>query len=45
MKNVTITLEDDVAGWARVQAAERNTSVFPAGGRALTPTYESRASL
>ena len=27
MKNVTITLEDEVARWARVQAAERNTSV------------------
>lgn len=27
MKNVTITLEDDIAHWARVRAAELNTSV------------------
>jgi len=27
MKNVTITLEEEVARWARVRAAERNTSV------------------
>ena len=27
MKNVTITLEDDVAQWARVWAAKKNTSV------------------
>ena len=27
MKNVTITLEDDVARWARVYAAENETSV------------------
>lgn len=27
MKNVTITLDDDVARWARIRAAERNTSV------------------
>ena len=27
MKNVTITLEEDVARWARIRAAERDTSV------------------
>ncbi len=27
MKNVTITLDEEVAHWARMQAAQRNTSV------------------
>ena len=27
MKNVTVTMEDDVADWARMEAARRNTSV------------------
>lgn len=27
MKNVTITLEDEVARWARIRAAERESSV------------------
>ena len=27
LRNVTITLEDEVARWARVKAAEENTSV------------------
>ena len=27
MKNVTITLEEEVASWARIRAAELNTSV------------------
>jgi hypothetical protein len=27
LDNVTLTLEDDVARWARVKAAEENTSV------------------
>jgi hypothetical protein len=27
MKNVTITLREEVARWARIKAAERNTSV------------------
>jgi plasmid stability protein len=27
MKNVTITLDEEVARWARIRAAERNTSV------------------
>ncbi len=35
MKNVTITLEDDVAKWARVLAAENNTSVSKLLGNVL----------
>ncbi len=27
MKNVTITVEDDVLEWARIEAAKRNSSV------------------
>jgi hypothetical protein len=27
MKNVTVTMEDSVADWARMEAARRNTSV------------------
>lgn len=35
MKNVTITLDEEVALWARVQAAERNTSVSRLVGELL----------
>lgn len=35
MKNVTITLEEEVARWARVRAAERNTSVSRLVGELL----------
>lgn len=35
MKNVTITLEEEVARWARVQAAERGTSVSRLVGEML----------
>ena len=35
MKNVTITLDEEVARWARVQAAERNTSVSRLVGELL----------
>ncbi len=35
MKNVTIKLEDDVAYWARVWAAENNTSVSQILGELL----------
>lgn len=35
MKNVTITLEDDVALWARIRAARRNTSVSKLVGEML----------
>jgi hypothetical protein len=35
MKNVTITLEEDVLEWARVEAARRNTSVSRMLGEVL----------
>lgn len=35
MKNVTITLDEKVARWARVWAAERNTSVSRFVGQLL----------
>jgi hypothetical protein len=35
MKNVTITLEEDVAHWARLRAAERETSVSRVVGEML----------
>lgn len=35
MKNVTITLEEDVARWARVWAAEHDTSVSRLLGQTL----------
>lgn len=35
MKNVTITLEDDVAQWARIWAARQNTSVSKLLGKVL----------
>jgi len=35
MKNVTVTLEDDVAQWARVWAAKRNTSMSKLLGNVL----------
>ncbi|MGV6830354.1 MAG: DUF6364 family protein [bacterium] len=35
MKNVTITLEDDVAQWARVWAAKKNASVSSLLGKLL----------
>lgn len=35
MKNVTITLEEEVARWARVRAAEKNTSVSRLVGELL----------
>jgi hypothetical protein len=35
MKNVTITLEEKVAAWARVRAAERETSVSRLVGEML----------
>ncbi|MDH7512465.1 MAG: hypothetical protein QHH14_05925 [Clostridiales bacterium] len=34
-KNVTITLDDDVARWARIRAAELNTSVSRLVGEML----------
>ena len=35
MKNVTITLEEDVARWARIHAAEKDTSVSRLVGELL----------
>jgi hypothetical protein len=35
MKNVTITVEETVARWARIRAAERNTSVSRMVGEML----------
>jgi len=35
MKNVTITMEDAVAEWARLEAARRNTSVSRLVGEML----------
>lgn len=38
MKNVTITLEEHVARWARLRAAERETSVSRLVGEMLRDT-------
>lgn len=38
MKNVTITLDEEVARWARVRAAERDTSVSRLVGEMLRET-------
>ncbi len=35
MKNVTITMDDSVADWARMEAARRNTSVSRLVGEML----------
>ena len=35
MRNVTITLEEEVAKWARIRAAERDTSVSRLVGEML----------
>ncbi len=35
MKNVTVTMEDGVADWARLEAAKRNTSVSRLVGELL----------
>ena len=35
MKNVTVTMEDSVAEWARIEAARRNTSVSRLVGQML----------
>jgi hypothetical protein len=32
MKNVTITLDEEMARWARIMAAEQNTSVYERKG-------------
>ena len=44
MKNVTITLEEDVARWARVRAAEEDTSVSRMVGDLLRRMMEQERS-
>jgi hypothetical protein len=41
MKNVTITMAEDVAQWARIEAAKRNTSVSRLVGEMLTEKMTS----
>lgn len=41
MKNVTITLDEEVARWARVRAAEHDTSVSRLVGEMLKEQMES----
>ena len=42
LKNVTITLEDEVARWARVKAAEENSSVSQLVGNLLRGFMQQR---
>ena len=44
MKNVTITIEEDVARWARVWAAENDTSVSRILGETLKEKMDLEAS-
>lgn len=44
MKNVTITIEEDVARWARVWAAEHDTSVSRILGETLKEKMDKEAS-
>jgi len=41
MKNVTVTMEDQVADWARMEAARRNTSVSRLIGELLAEKMRS----
>ena len=41
MKNVTVTMEDSVAEWARLEAARRNTSVSRLVGELLAEKMRS----
>jgi hypothetical protein len=41
MKNVTVTMEDQVADWARMEAARRNTSVSRLVGELLAEKMRS----
>ena len=43
MKNVTITLDDKVARWARIRAAEKNTSVSRLVGNLLKEQMREEA--
>ena len=40
MKNVTITMDDAVADWVRIEAAKRNTSVSRLVGEMLLETMQ-----
>jgi len=42
LKNVTITLDDETARWARIRAAERNTSVSRLVGEMLRDEMEKQ---
>jgi hypothetical protein len=44
MKNVTITLKEEVARWARIKAAERNTSVSRLLGEILQQKMQEEES-
>jgi hypothetical protein len=44
MKNVTITLDDGVAHWARIEAARRETSVSRMVGEMLAEKMRAEAS-
>ena len=44
MKNVTITLKEEVARWARIKAAERNTSVSRLVGEMLQERMQAEES-
>lgn len=44
MRNVTVTLEEDVARWARVRAAERDMSLSRFLGELLKEQMESEES-
>lgn len=43
MKNVTITLDEDVARWARIRAAEKDTSVSRLVGNLLKEKMQEEA--
>jgi hypothetical protein len=43
MKNVTITLDDDTATWARIWAARHNTSVSRLLGQLLAERMEQES--
>ena len=43
MPNLTITAEEEVLRWARIRAAERNTSVARLGGELLRQHMETES--
>ena len=44
MRNVTITLDEETARWARIEAARRDTSVSRLVGELLTAYMKSETS-